>query len=66
MRTTLIEALIQKVDSIVIPAFGGLTGNVPYDLIAKMMYLGYKQVFNKPEELNWGYAYHIANTLEEV
>lgn len=66
MRTTLIEALIQKVDSIVIPAFGGLTGNVPYDVIAKMMYLGYKQVLNPPTELDWGYAYYTANTLTEV
>lgn len=63
MRTTLIEALKQKVDSIVIPAFGGLTGRVPCDEIAKMMYLAYKQIYNKPKELDWGYALHIAKEL---
>ena len=63
MRTTLIEALRLKVNSIIIPAFGGLTGRVPCDEIAKMMYLAYKQIYNQPEELNWGYALHIAKEL---
>lgn len=63
MRTTLIEALRQQVGNIVIPAFGGLTGRVPCDEIAKMMYLAYKQIYNQPEELNWGYAMHIAKEL---
>lgn len=64
MRTTLIEALRQEVDSIVIPAFGGATGRVSYDEIAKMMFLAYKQVYNRPNELNWGYALHIAKELK--
>lgn len=63
MRTTLIEALRQGVDSIVIPAFGGLTGKVPFDVIAKMMFLAYKQIYNQPRELNWSYALHIAKEL---
>lgn len=63
MRTTLIEAKRQEVKSIVIPAFGGLTGRVPCDKIAKMMYLAHKQISNKPDELNWGYAWHIAKEL---
>lgn len=63
MRTTLIEAMKQEVDSIVIPAFGGLTGKVPCDVIAKMMFLAYKQIHNQPSELNWGYAWHIAKEL---
>jgi O-acetyl-ADP-ribose deacetylase (regulator of RNase III) len=62
-RTTLIEALKQDVDSIVIPAFGGLTGRVPYDTIAKMMFLAYKQICNQPKELNWGYACYVAKEL---
>lgn len=65
MRTTLIEASRQGVDSIVIPAFGGLTGRVPYDVIAKMMFLAYKQIYNQPKELNWGYALHIAKELRQ-
>lgn len=64
MRTTLIEALKQDVDSIVIPAFGGLTGKVPYDVIAKMMFFAYEQIYNKPKEINWGYASYIAKTLK--
>lgn len=63
MRTTLIEAKKQEINSIVIPAFGGSTGRVPCDEIAKMMYLAYKQITNKPIELNWGYAWYIANKL---
>ena len=63
MRTTLIEAIKQGVDHVVIPAFGGLTGRVPCEEIAKMMFFAYKQVFNQPKELNWGYALHIAKEL---
>ena len=65
MRTTLIEALRKEVDSIVIPAFGGATGKVPCDEIAKMMFLAYKQIYNPPNKLNWGYALHIANELRQ-
>ena len=65
MRTTLIEAKRQEIESIVIPAFGGCTGGVPYDTIAKMMFLAYKQINNRPEELNWGYALHIAKELRK-
>ncbi len=64
MRTTLIEAEKQEVNSIVIPAFGGLTGKVPCDVIAKMMFLAYKQIHNQPEEITWGYAWHIAKELK--
>jgi hypothetical protein len=63
MRTTLIEALKCNVDNIVIPAFGGLTGQVPYNVIAKMMFLAYKQICNQPKELNWGYALYVAKEL---
>lgn len=63
MRTTLIEAIKQGVDSIVIPAFGGCTGRVPYEVIAKMMFLAYEQLCNEPKKLNWGYAHYIAKSL---
>jgi len=63
MRTTLIEAKRQEIKSIVIPAFGGLTGKVPCNEIAKMMLLAYKQLCNKPNEINWDYALGIANEL---
>lgn len=65
MRTTLIEALRQEVNNIVIPAFSGLTGKVECDEIARMMFLAYKQIYNRPKELNWGYALHIAKELRQ-
>lgn len=63
MRTTLIEAINQRVDSIVIPAFGGCTGKVKPDTIAKMMYLAYEQICNYPNKLTWDYAYQIKKSL---
>lgn len=59
MRTTLIEAIKNNVKNIVIPAFGGATGGIPFDTVAKMMYLAYTQINNKPDNLNditWEYA----------
>ena len=44
MRVTLMEALKAKVHAIVIPAFGGATGNVEPRVIAKYMKAGYRQV----------------------
>ena len=56
MRTTLMCALNNRVESIVIPAFGGATGNVPYCSIAALMKEAYDQVMNPPKSLNWEYA----------
>lgn len=64
MRVTLIEALNQGVGSIVIPAFGGRTGKVPYEVIAKMMFLAYKQLSSKTDEISWKYALEISHKLE--
>lgn len=52
-RSTLIEAMKQGVKSIVIPAFGGCTGQVDKREIANMMRLAYEQITNRPEEINW-------------
>ena len=46
MRTTLMEAIKNKIESIVIPVFGGGTGMVPYRTIAKFMKRGYDQIKN--------------------
>lgn len=62
MRTTLIEALGSEY--IVIPAFGGCCGQVPYDEIARMMYLAYEQINNPPEEITWKYAMKIRKSLD--
>ena len=59
MRTTLIEAIKNNVRNIVIPAFGGCSGGVGFSTIAKMMYLAYVQINNRPNNLNditWEYA----------
>ena len=56
MRTTLITALENDVQSIVIPAFGGCCGAMNYQELCEMMYEGYKQIMNPPSKLNWEYA----------
>ena len=56
MRTCLMLALDNNIESIVIPAFGGDCGNMNYSVIAELMYKAYQQVFNTPKELNWDYA----------
>jgi O-acetyl-ADP-ribose deacetylase (regulator of RNase III) len=56
MRTCLMTALDNNIESIVIPAFGGDCGDMNYSVIAEMMYNAYMQVFNPPKEINWDYA----------
>ena len=63
MRTTLIEAERQEVTDIVIPAFGGATGRVPYEEIARLMYLAYKQLKNGVNEINWKYAFNSSREI---
>lgn len=64
MRTTLIEAKKQDVQSIVIPAFGGLCGAVSYELLAYYMFLAYKQIINfKPHDITWNDAINTRNQL---
>ena len=45
MRSTLICALKNNIKSIIIPAFGGTTGMVPIEIIAKEMFKAYIQIF---------------------
>ena len=45
MRSTLICALKNNIKSIIIPAFGGTTGMVPMEIIAKEMFKAYIQIF---------------------
>ena len=63
MRTCLIEAMKHDVKTIVIPAFGGSTGAVQYEVAAKMMYLAYHQIQNKPKYINWEYAARIDDLI---
>lgn len=61
MRTTLLVALKHNIKSILIPAFGGSCGGLQEDVIAKMMYMAYKQIQNPPKEISWDYAYNQNN-----
>ncbi|MDO5478506.1 MAG: macro domain-containing protein [Clostridia bacterium] len=57
MRSTLMTALKNGVEIIVIPAFGCGTGMLKEDDVARMMYFAYRQIGNPPKELSWDYAY---------
>jgi UDP-N-acetylglucosamine:LPS N-acetylglucosamine transferase len=46
MRSTLMCALKNNIKTIIIPAFGGSTGIVPFNTIAREMYKAYIQIFN--------------------
>ncbi len=56
MRTTLIEAKRNNIESILIPMFGGSCGGVKPEIVAKMMWFGYKQLQNTPSKIDWSYA----------
>lgn len=67
MRTTLIEAKRKQVKHIVIPAFGGATGGISYNEIARLMFLAYEQIVNspiRPQEINWKYAMSTASKVK--
>jgi len=53
MRTTLMVAKQNKIESILIPMFGGLTGCVRPQVVAEMMYLGYSQIMKPPKKISW-------------
>lgn len=55
-RSMLIKALHSGVKCIVIPAFGGSCGGVPFDNIAEIMYLAYRQISIPPKSYDWHYA----------
>ena len=56
MRTTLMVALENHIESIVIPAFCGEWGEVSPKVISRLMYEAYKQVMNPPSSIDWDYA----------
>lgn len=57
MRSTLMCAYQNNVQSIVIPFFGGGCGDIHPNIVAKMMWKAYTQIHNPPSELDWNYAY---------
>lgn len=56
MRTCLMTAMSNGIESIVIPAFGGSTGDLAPHLIASMMWRAYRQLACAPSSLDWVYA----------
>lgn len=66
MRTTLIEAEKQEVRSIVIPAFGGLCGQIPLNTIAYYMYCAYNQLKEyQPHIATWKDAIKTKQKLQQ-
>lgn len=63
MRSCLLEAMHNDMESVVIPAFGGACGDVPYNTIAYMMCRAYLQLLSPPSRLDWDYV--AANTMEQ-
>ena len=56
MRSCLLTAIENKINQIVIPAFGGSCGKVNPYMISEKMYLAYEQIVNPPIRLDWNYA----------
>lgn len=56
MRTTLICAMENNVESILIPFFGGGCGQVHPECVAVMMRKAYDQLQDLPKKLDWRYA----------
>ena len=56
MRTTLMLAKNNNIESILIPMFGGSAGGVNPQTIAKLMRLAYDQLQDKPNKIDWDYV----------
>lgn len=56
MRTTLMCAAEHGINNMVIPMFGGATGEVRPQLAAEMMWKAYQQLKNTPERIDWDYV----------
>lgn len=65
MYSCLLETKRQSLNNVVIPAFGGLTGKVPYDDIARLMFLAYTHIYNERYEPGWGHVRRIMNAINE-
>jgi len=59
-----------KVNKLVIPAFGGCTGKVPKDTIAKYMAFAYRvflsRIGSSKDVTSWGFALHIKKKLDKI
>ncbi len=66
MRTSLITALENNIESIVIPAFCGECGDVSPKVISYLMFEAYKQIINPPKSIDWDYALRWSPELKYV
>jgi len=53
MKSTLKRALDNNIKSIIIPAFGALTGRISFNIVAKQMRIGYNDVLNPNIKRTW-------------
>jgi len=65
MISCLNEAKINNIESIIIPAFGGCTGEVSKKAIAKYMAFAY-HVFTSDFSMDWGVACYIRKFLNDI
>ncbi|MBP3256146.1 MAG: macro domain-containing protein [Clostridia bacterium] len=65
MRTTLLVALQNNIQSILIPMFACHTGMVKPQIVAKMMYKAYEQINNPPKKIDWDYVETVDMLPEE-
>ena len=66
MRTTLMVAFENNIKSIVIPIFGGLTGEVAPEIAAKLMWLGYDRIMRPNKAIGWNIAWDIDDKWIEL
>lgn len=66
MRSTLIEAKNNDIESILIPMFGGSCGQVEPKIVAYMMWRAYRQMQSPPDAITWRYAYDQELLLEDL
>lgn len=55
----------RKIKTLLLPAFGGGTGNMDAEALANQMYLAYQHVKNPPKSINWGFAYDREKEIEK-
>ena len=65
MRTTLIEAKKNNIESILIPMFGAHVGKVKPQIVSKMMWKAYTQINNPPKKIDWSYVEEVEILPEE-
>lgn len=65
-RATLICAINNNIDSIVIPAFAGGCGKMKTKVIAKQMRLAFENIFNRTNEINWDYALNRCENISKT